>query len=90
MKRFFYLALGLGTAVTGGLIYLENPLAGICIAVLAGALLLGALLDRRARQPDHDDDIEGRKALYRGIAVRQGRAMSQREDGEISGAPPGN
>lgn len=88
IKRVASLALAVATGVAAFLIYLESTLGGFCIAVLALVLAAGGVLDRRVSGGFASDDYDGRKATLRGVAVRQGRAMTRREEGEISGAPP--
>lgn len=77
VKRIIYLALGLGTAVIAGLIYLQSPLAGICVGVLAAIIAFGAFLDRRHYRQEIEEDGQGRRAVLRGIAARR---LQQNED----------
>lgn len=79
VKRIVYLALGLGTAVIAGLIYLQSPLGGVCVGVLAAVIAFGVFLDRHHRRQETGDDLDSRKAALRGVAAR---SMQQRERGE--------
>ena len=88
--RIVQWGFALGIVAIGGivtvLIFLENGLAGTITGILVLLCSFPLLLATKTKERTNQNWEDGKNLGITAAAIRQGRAISRLDDGEISGA----